>query len=664
MQKNLVGKQLGQYDIIAEIGRGGMAVIYRAVQKGLEREVALKVLSSALTHDPKFVERFRREALAAARLDHPKIVTIYDVGEQNGVHYIAMKLLSGASLEEIIERGGALPLARAIPMIEQVASALDYAHADGIVHRDIKPGNVMVDAYDRITLTDFGIAKRTMDTSGLTQTGMVMGTLDYIAPEQIQGVGADYRSDIYALGIMSYRMLSGRLPFEGDTASLMYSQLYTPPPPLRNFVPSLPFHVEAAINRALAKNPEDRFQRAGDFAAALGNPSTPSRGIAAQQPAPPPSEAPTRINPAPYYDQTTPKASGSYAPPPASGSYAPPAAQRAPTPAHTPPPALRQAQEPASTTSAQSRSKTPLITAILLVLMLTCLSGLGLGYLAVNNPNLVGGLFGNPTAAVPATETAPGTETAPPTNTPPASQPSDQEEARRRAEEAILTRVNIRPNSEPVFSYFTDTPPVIDGNFDLSEGEWGNERVFDASNVVHQPQNSSGANDISALFVTLWDETYLYLGVEVSDDVLVQTQSGNQIFRGDSLDLTFDADLAGDFGDASLSRDDYQIGVVPGEVFNRSSEVYRWYPRARESSLANVDVRSQRIQEGYQVELRIPWSEIGISPQAESSYGFSLGATDNDTPNTAQLQSLISSSPAHLLRDATKRGTLILMPVP
>ncbi len=306
-----LGKQLGQYEITAEIGRGGMAVVYKAWQPALNRPVAIKVLPTLYASDHEFVTRFKREAMSAAQLKHPHIVTIYDVGQEGDTHFIVMEYLEGPSLYKLLRATGPLPLERAAHIGGQVASALDFAHRRGLVHRDIKPANIIVGQDDHATLTDFGIAKA-MAGTGLTQTGAMIGTPQYMAPEQIQGLPVDQRADVYALGIVCYEMLAGAPPFTGDTAAVLYAQAHKPPPPLRQHLPGLPAAIERALERALAKDPELRFGSAGELALALAAtqptaPAAPAPTISAApsqtafptvsvtpQPTPPPSMAPHR----------------------------------------------------------------------------------------------------------------------------------------------------------------------------------------------------------------------------------------------------------------------------------------------------------------------------------------------------------------------------------
>ncbi|MFC2037277.1 serine/threonine-protein kinase, partial [Chloroflexota bacterium] len=245
-----------------------MARVYKAWQPSLERYVALKVLPQHFLHDAEFVTRFRREAKAAARLGHPNIVHIYDTGEANGQHYIAMEYLEGGSLGKRLA-AGPLPLDEAQSILAQVAQALDYAHARGLIHRDIKPANILFSADGRPQVTDFGIA-RAGDGTQLTRTGIIMGTPEYMAPEQAEGQPLDHRADLYALGVVLYQMLTGRAPFRGTTPhATLHAVIYEPPPPPRQINPGLPPAVEKVLLKALAKRPEDRFQRGAEMAAAL-----------------------------------------------------------------------------------------------------------------------------------------------------------------------------------------------------------------------------------------------------------------------------------------------------------------------------------------------------------------------------------------------------------
>jgi serine/threonine-protein kinase len=245
-----------------------MAVVCKAYQPSLKRYVALKVLLSPLVADPDFVERFLREARMAAGLEHPHIIPIYDVGVEGDIYYIAMRFIEGQSLKIIIKQG-ALPPQWVAGVINQVASALDYAHKQGVVHRDVKPSNILIGNDGNVALTDFGIAIGSAG-SRLTKTGCLAGTPEYMSPEQAKGEKVDYRSDIYSLGIVAYEMLTGRAPFVSDTPhAVLLAQIGTPPPMLRMFQPSISPAVEMTVLTALAKEPEQRYGSAGELARAL-----------------------------------------------------------------------------------------------------------------------------------------------------------------------------------------------------------------------------------------------------------------------------------------------------------------------------------------------------------------------------------------------------------
>jgi serine/threonine-protein kinase len=283
-----------RYLLEAPIARGGMATVWRARDDVLARTVAVKVLHAHLAQDQDFLARFRREALAAARLAHPNIVAIYDSGSQADEggerHYIVLEHCGGGTLADLLRTRGQLPPDEAVGVGATICGALSYAHQAGIYHRDIKPANVLLAADGTLKVADFGIAKAAFASGDITTTGTILGTVTYMAPEQIRGMEADQRSDVYSLGVMMYELLAGRPPFveEGQLATALAHQ-HSPPPPLRSFRVGVPRGLEAAVGKALAKDPSGRWQSAQELRRAL-DAGLPDR--AAPAPAPPPAQPP------------------------------------------------------------------------------------------------------------------------------------------------------------------------------------------------------------------------------------------------------------------------------------------------------------------------------------------------------------------------------------
>ncbi|MFZ5522945.1 MAG: serine/threonine-protein kinase [Pseudomonadota bacterium] len=263
--------QLGRYEVLGELGQGAMGVVYKARDPLIDRVVAIKTINLALALDEKeeFESRFYQEAKAAGRLSHPNIVTIYDVGKNGDIAYIAMEFLEGRELRDIMNDGGLLPIDQVLDIVAQVAQGLAYAHEHDIVHRDVKPSNVMIVRGKHVKITDFGIAR--MPSSAVqTQTGMVLGSPKYMSPEQVMGKVIDQRSDIFSLGVMLYEMLTGQAPFNGDNVNaIMYQTLNAIPVPPNTLNPEVPEMINFIVAKALAKKAEDRYQNALDFAVDL-----------------------------------------------------------------------------------------------------------------------------------------------------------------------------------------------------------------------------------------------------------------------------------------------------------------------------------------------------------------------------------------------------------
>ena len=258
----------GRYRILRKLGSGGMADVYMAEDQQLGRRVALKVLHRRFAEDEQFVERFRREASSAAGLSHPNLVAIFDRGEWDGTYYISMELVEGRTLKDIVRHKGPAPPEAAIDLTLQILRAARYAHKHGVVHRDIKPHNVLIDQDGRVRVTDFGIARA--GTSDITETGSVMGTAQYLSPEQAQGRAVDARSDLYSIGIVLYELLTGQVPFDADSpVTVALKQVSEMPVPPAELVATIPPAIDAVVLHALEKEPDRRWQNADEFIAAL-----------------------------------------------------------------------------------------------------------------------------------------------------------------------------------------------------------------------------------------------------------------------------------------------------------------------------------------------------------------------------------------------------------
>ncbi|UCD57201.1 MAG: protein kinase, partial [Candidatus Hydrogenedentota bacterium] len=278
----LAGTKLGNHEIESLLGRGGMGVVYKARQISLDRPVALKILPPALSSDISFVKRFQREARAVAKLSHPNIMQVFDIAEEQGLHFFSMEYVQGRTLDQVLKEKGRLDFDEAAQIITQAAQGIEHAHENKILHRDIKPSNIILDRRGNVKVMDFGLARIAEDPSKLTQSGTLMGTLDYMSPEQCRGEELGSRTDIYSLGVVLYEMLTGRVPFDApNEAALIYKIVHDTPADIRALSPDVPPILSAIVERATAKDKEDRYPNISEFlkdvrsASILASPNAP-----------------------------------------------------------------------------------------------------------------------------------------------------------------------------------------------------------------------------------------------------------------------------------------------------------------------------------------------------------------------------------------------------
>jgi predicted Ser/Thr protein kinase len=300
------GSQFGAYRIESIAGQGGMGVVYRATQLGLERTVALKVITPEFAHDEEFRARFQRESRLAASIEHPNVIPVYEAGEQDGTPFLAMRFVDGTDLKSLLNREGRLEPIRAARFVAQIAAALDAAHAAGLVHRDVKPANALLAAQDHVYLTDFGLTKRAASGSAMTKTGQMVGTVDYVAPEQVEGGIVDARTDVYSLACVLHHLLTGQVPFDKPSEmAKLYAHVHESPPRPSDTVPGLPPALNEVVWRGMAKDPSKRYPSAGDLgraalaAAEHRTIAEPERSVATGEAAPGAlADAPTAMRPA------------------------------------------------------------------------------------------------------------------------------------------------------------------------------------------------------------------------------------------------------------------------------------------------------------------------------------------------------------------------------
>lgn len=594
-----------------------MATVYRAHDTVLNRAVAIKVLDPGLAIDPRAVERFKREAVTSANLEHPNIVRVYDVQQESNIYYIAMRFVQGHTLRDILHDNGPLPINAIVNIITPMAEALHYAHQHGVIHRDVKPGNILVEPDGSVLLTDFGIARAADNAqAGLTATGLVMGTADYLAPEQISGRPAEPRSDIYSLGVVLYEMLTGVTPFSGEnTASILYRQVHDNPPSLRSMNPRLPNELQPIIDRVLAKNPTLRYSDPLDLAREL-------------------EEA------AHWLPDGSPWLNGKQS---ANGAQNGQGSRYITGPKDPYAQAVQNRSDVAQTgvatydengyeqyerraatydggqprTMPRGRRRLMLLFALVLLAM----GGLVLAQAAGVLPRIkLGG--GGPTAQ------------------------------RFLAPGPVTYAGSLRKDNGPdIHVPHALLPVTIDG--DLSDWAGAEQWAVAAPYITYINPNVKGLQwdgpkDLSATFNFAWDDTYFYVSAVVTDETHVQTAGSRNydLYKGDDVEIWFDTDLAGDFQTPSANGDDYQIGLSPGDFAGLGPQAVFWNPDKKDARNQSVSVAAQErpAHNGYTLEAAIPWTALGgIRPEPGAAIGFAASAGDNDRADTPRQELMIST---------------------
>jgi streptogramin lyase len=545
-----VGQEIGGHRIDAVAGRGGMGVVYKATHLALNRTVALKLISPDLAEDAEFRARFKRESELAASLDHPNVVPIYHAGEDDGKLYVTMRFVEGTDLRELITLQQRLDPQVAARIISQVGSALDAAHARGLVHRDVKPANVLIadqGGHYHAYLTDFGLTKQVSSQSGLTKTGMMVGTVDYIAPEQLQGSTIDARADVYALGCVLYEALTGQVPYPRDSEpAKMWAHMGEPPPAPRSIAPDLPAPLDEVVARAMAKEPDARFPSAGDLgraalAGAEGELAARSeRSVATGDAAPGTGTAEAPIPGATRIDTPGGAFPPPQGPPPPSGPYPPPSpgtppggqTAPAPMPGATAPPAAPPTQPPgwgppppgSPQPPGKKRGLLPFIlggagiAALLLVIVLVVVLATGGG-----GDKGGGGTSGTPQGVWVITAETSLTRLDPKTGSVTATIPSVGQKlvgvatgqgAVWAADETGKAVVRIDPSNNKVAAKIpiSETPNAIavsdDGVF-VSAGPSLIARIDPETNKIAASEDQNGSYDLAAGFGFAWGTNFL-----------------------------------------------------------------------------------------------------------------------------------------------------------
>jgi serine/threonine-protein kinase len=616
--ENLIGQQVDQYRIKSLLERGGMAEVFIAQDVNLQREVALKVMLATLARNESFASRFRREAQTTARLNHPNIVQVYGAGfTPAGRPYLAMQYIRGGSLqnwlEKLAQQGQRLTTADSLKIVSQIADALNTAHEAGIIHRDLKPSNILLHPNGTPVMTDLGIAAVRSELTRLTQTGSVVGTPQYMSPEQAMGKSVDGRSDIYSLGIILYQLLAGQAPFAADSpVALLHQHVHELPPPLIEIRPDLAPSTYRTVDICLQKEPEHRFQTAAQLVTALQHAAI-DEGL----------RTPTAV----------------------------------PTYPNIPQPAV-----PLPTTAVTRRRPPGWVIATGALLLLAIIFGLfqmlrpKAEPVVINPPPpvVVTSIVTRPAdGVIVVTPTPLPTDEVLPTDTavPAVDLPSPTDTAMPTAVPALITANVTAPH--------LNSAPVIDGSL----SDWPAIMPVSSAYNVFARSSWDGTDDVEAYWLLGWDNRNLYIAVTIIDDIHVQIKSDEKIYQGDSIEIQIDSDRAGDYG-TIINPDDFQINLSPGDFQTVPTAFFLWQANTggRYDPVAwrGILLAAQPTGNGYIMEAMIPWDNLNLAPSAGMQLGIALNVSDNDSVGTAVQEMMKSHVETRTYEAPATWGTLTL----
>jgi serine/threonine-protein kinase len=613
--ENLIGQQIDQYRIMSLLERGGMAEVFIAQDVNLRREVALKVMLTKLSQNQSFSARFRREAQTTARLNHPNIVQVYGAGfTSSGRPYLAMQYIRGGSLQNQLEklaaRGQRLSTTDSFKIVSQIADALHTAHEAGIVHRDLKPSNILLHPNGTPVLTDLGIAAVRSELTRLTQTGSVVGTPQYMSPEQAKGQTVDGRSDIYSLGIILYQLLAGQVPFAAESpVALLHQHVHESPPPLNSIRPDLAPSTLRTVDICLQKDPSYRFQTAAQLVTALHRAAV-DEGLRT------PTAVPT------YPDIPAP-----------------------PQPATT------------VTTPQQRPAGWLIATAVLILLAII----FGLYQWLKPQPDTI---TEQPTPIIvtqvvsPVAQETPQQEIVVVTPTPLPTEPATAVPIPTNTAIPVPTAVSALTTAHVTAPRLT-SPPTIDGSL----SDWPAIMPVSSAYNVFAQSGWDGSDDVNAYWMLGWDNNNLYIAVTVVDNIHVQIKADEKIYQGDSIEIQIDSDINGDYG-TILSPDDYQINMSPGDFQTVPTAFFFWRGNTsgRYDPLAwrGILLAAQPTNDGYILETMIPWDNLAVAPFAGQRIGIALNVSDNDGVGTAVQEMMKSHVETRTYEAPSTWGTLTL----